>query len=221
MNETGRVRPWMKKDRDRERERKSLSWFRFFLMLSYKHKHKAPRLRSYQYVNGEEGRYHKQYGDFFPSLWHEFRVLVHNSIFFSSVCLCVHVPSAVANDFQHTTLAHPPTQMYIYQFSFWRGVNWSHIKYPIFYTNWAFGADFFLSFRFFLLPQRSLYTVLYKYWIRNVNRRCCCTNDKIVDIEIYSNLCTGHTNCGRDTIAQELLRVPMKMISLSLQTSHL
>lgn len=139
------------------------------------------------------------------------------------MCLCVHVPFAVANDFQHTTLTHAPTQMYIYQFSFWRGVNWSHIKYPMFYTNWAFGRTFFSRFVSFSTRKDRyiLFCVLYKYWIRNVNRRCCCTNDKIVDIEIYSNLCTGHTNCGRDTIAQELLRVPMKMISLSLQTPHL
>lgn len=120
----------------------------FLFLLSYKDKHKASRLRSYQYVNGEEGRYHKQYGDFFSPNWHEFRVLVHKSIEIEFFLCMSHLLSLTIFNIPHTP---QPKCMYIYQFSFWRGVNWSHIKYP----NWASGA-FLFSFCFFFFFVKSV-----------------------------------------------------------------
>lgn len=133
-------------------------------------------------------------GIFFSPFWHEFRVLVHNTVeaFFPS---CMYVPRL-----QQLTTFDTPIQTCFYQFSFSRGVNWSHIKYPIFHTNWASGRFFHFLFSKFSFIYYLLYIGC---GIRNVNKHCgvVIPNDKTVDIEIYSNLCTGQTAVA---IAREL-----------------
>lgn len=129
-------------------------------------------------------------GIFFSPFWHEFRVLVHNTVeaFFPS---CMYVPRLQ----QLTTFDTP-------NFHFQEVLIGVILNIRFFIQTELLGV-FFILFSFF--PKFSfIYYFLYiGCGIRNVNKHCCVVipNDKTVDIEIYSNLCTGQTAVA---IAREL-----------------